>query len=94
MLSAWDNFQIEAAQLNEGRARADIDDLRQTINDTRRLILASRKLLDRIAANDTLSSNQAPKIPHPQNRTAIPRSTFAHRPSKLNPARPCGEDRV
>jgi hypothetical protein len=59
MLSAWDNFQIEATRLNEGRARADIDDLRQTIDDTRRLILASRKLLDRIAANDTLSSNQA-----------------------------------
>ncbi len=51
MLSIWDNVEIEAARLNESRARADIDDLRQTINDTRRLILASRKLLDRIAAD-------------------------------------------
>lgn len=51
MLSIWDNFEMEAARLNESCARADIDDLRQTINDTRRLILASRKLLDRIAAD-------------------------------------------
>lgn len=35
MLSIWDNFEIGAARLNESRARADIDDLRQTINDTR-----------------------------------------------------------
>ncbi|RWM70081.1 MAG: hypothetical protein EOR81_32585 [Mesorhizobium sp.] len=70
MQSTWDNFDLEAARLNESRARADIDDLRQTINDTRRLILASRKLLDRIAADDTLSSNQAPKSRTP-NRTAF-----------------------
>ncbi|CAH2405677.1 hypothetical protein MES5069_480052 [Mesorhizobium escarrei] len=55
MQSTWVSFDLEAARLNESRARADIDDLRQTINDTRRLILASRKLLDRIAADDTLS---------------------------------------
>ncbi|RWH78889.1 MAG: hypothetical protein EOQ86_16310 [Mesorhizobium sp.] len=79
MQSTWDNFDLEAARLNESRARADIDDLCQTINDTRRLILASRKLLDCIAADDTLSSNQAPKIPHPKSHS-IPRSTFAHRP--------------
>lgn len=49
MLSAWDKSEIVAARLNERRARADIEDLRQTIDETRRVIAASRKLLDRLA---------------------------------------------
>lgn len=55
MVSDWyhlidsSRLQIASFRLNERRARADIDDLRLSLDETRRVIAASRKLLDRMA---------------------------------------------
>jgi hypothetical protein len=55
MVSDWDHLidssrlQIESSRSNERRARADIDDLRLSLDETRRVIAASRKLLGRMA---------------------------------------------
>jgi hypothetical protein len=54
LLPQADKFFLESARRSQQHARRELDTLYANIEETRRIIHASRKLLDRLAATSKL----------------------------------------